>query len=367
MKRLSERSDLSTVSVREAESGFTLIEVIVIVGIIGVLMSLLLPAVQSARESARGAACQNQLRQIAIASQSHIEAQGFLPSGGWSGSFLADPRRGYGSGQPGGWAFSILEYCELAALRERAAADPIDSIPLGEGLQYLFQSAPPVFYCPSRRAARAYPFKRAGNGGWSLSVGQQALLLPAVTKSDYAANSGDALYSAAESFSNLPSMWVPANYDALQTRLEWTDTSNERSRFFQSGISFYRSEVRPKDITDGLSLTYLVGEKFMHPRGYEDINELNDVELMGDNQSVWVGYEWDNHRVAWNFSSKWGPEDYQPRLDAEEPGVANIFAFGSSHPGGFYMAFCDGSVQRISYDIHFETHRRQANRIDRGL
>ena len=73
-----------------------------------------------------------------------------------------------------------------------------------------------IFYCPSRRQAQAYPFKRAGNGPWSLHAGKGVLQLAAVTKCDYAVNSGDAIYNAAEPFSDEQSMWVPASYESLK-------------------------------------------------------------------------------------------------------------------------------------------------------
>jgi len=61
-------------------------------------------------------------------------------------------------------------------------------------------------------------------------------------------------------------MWVPADYDALkQGPPEWTDTTERESRFFQTGVVYYRSEVRPAQVVDGLSKTYLYGEKFLSP------------------------------------------------------------------------------------------------------
>jgi prepilin-type processing-associated H-X9-DG protein len=342
----------------------TLVELLIVIAIIGLLIQLTLPAIQASRERARKTQCQNHLKQLAIATQLHVDAHKFFPSGGWSGAFLADPHRGYGRDQPGGWLFSLLEFIEESALRS-AAGDRLEDFPLGAGLTALYQSAPPIFYCPSRREARPYPFKRDGNGRWSLSVAQGVLLLPHVTKSDYAANSGDALYSAAELFSHQPQMWVPADYDALETEpQEWTPTSDPNSPYFQTGVVYYRSEVRPAQIVDGLSKTYLCGEKFLAPEFYEDVNGSDAIGMMGDNQSAWAGYEWDNHRVAWNPSFTWAPEQYQPQQDSPNLGGPGIVAFGSAHPGSLYMAFCDGSVRPVEYEIDRDVHRQQANRLD---
>lgn len=346
-------------------TAFTLVELLIVIAIIGVLIQLLLPAVQASRERARKAQCQNHLKQIALATQMHVNTHEFFPSGGWSGGYLADPHRGYGRKQPGGWLFSVLEYMEESTLRTAAKSGRLEDFPLGAGLESLYQSAPPVFYCPSRREARPYPFKRGGTGGWIPSVAQGVLLLSSVTKSDYAANSGDALYSAAKSLKVDLELWVPANYDSLKTDPpEWTRTADEDSPFFQAGVVYYRSQVRAAQILDGLSKTYLCGEKFMSPDIYDDVNQSEAIGMEGDNQSAWVGFEWDNHRVAWNPLSRWSPEDYQPQQDAPISGAAGVFAFGSPHPGSLNMAFCDGSVRELSYEVDRDTHRYSANRLD---
>jgi prepilin-type processing-associated H-X9-DG protein len=343
----------------------TLVELLVVIAIIGVLMMLMLSAVQASRERARKTICLNHLKQLAAATQLHVDAHGFFPSGGWSGHYLADPQRGYGRDQPGGWLFGVLEYLEESSLRTAAAVHKLDDFPLGDGLKSLFTSAPSIFYCPSRREARPYPFKQDGNGRWSLNIAHQVLLLPHVTKSDYAANSGDSLYSAAALFSHQPAMWVPANYVALEIApAEWTVTSDPTTEFFQTGISYYRSEVRPSHVLDGLSKTYLCGEKFLPTTVYYDVNETNANGMLGDNQSAWVGYEWDNHRVAWNPASTWDPEQYQPQQDSSNLGAPGIFAFGSAHSSSLNMAYCDGSVQTVDYEIDRDVHRRQANRLD---
>ena len=160
-------------------------------------------------------------------------------------------------------------------------------------------------------------------------------------------------------------MSAPADYDALKTKTPaWTTTTDRQTPFFQTGISYYRSEVRPAQVLDGLSKTYLCGEKFLSSRLYDDVNVTEDIAMMGDNQSAWCGYEWDNHRVASSPSSPWPADDYRPQQDSPAFGAAGCFAFGSAHPGSLNMAFCDGSVREIAYDIDALVHRHQANRLD---
>jgi prepilin-type processing-associated H-X9-DG protein len=159
-------------------------------------------------------------------------------------------------------------------------------------------------------------------------------------------------------------------YAQINSNPQWTETNEPnvargggQNRFYQTGVIYYRSEISHKRITDGSSNTYLVGEKFLSPDIYETLPTAGNGRF-GDNQAVWCGFEWDNHRIAWHPESAFQPEDYQPRQDVAGVDNPNIYAFGSAHAGAMNMAMCDGSVQSLSYDIDRDTHRFLANRLD---
>ena len=337
----------------KSAGGFTLVELLVVIAIIGILVALLLPAVQAAREAARRAQCVNQLKQIGLGCLLHNDTHGYLPSGGWGRWYTADPNRGYGPGQPGSWQYNILEYVEEGALRELGNGNSLSSPEFQQASVALHESSPGLFYCPTRRAVRAY------GHSWGAMREQSwiASRVIAVTKSDYAANSGDSLQHSGDNLN------VPSDYSDADSGFQWSNTNDDSTSAYQTGVMYYRSKVKLAQITDGTSNTYLVGEKYLDPDRYE-YNGTAASRTFGDNQSAWVGYEWDNHRVAWNPNPLFRlPQDrYQP--EADRPGKDNYFNFGSAHSGGYNSSRCDGSVSFISYDISPLVHRGNANRLD---
>ena len=348
--------------------GFTLVELLVVIAIIGILVALLLPAVQAAREAARRNQCQNGVKNIALGCLLHEDTNKFLPSGGWGRYWTGDPNRGYGKNQPGSWLFSILPYIEEGAVHDLAAGQTAGTASYKTAIEKTNQSPIGLFQCPTRRTARPYL------SAWSTTASDLPNLdvlskSSGVTKSDYAANSGDSQLWSGDTGNGWSS---PLSY-AAAAATAWTDTSCTATssiglptnKFCQSGVIYFRSELKISRITDGTTNTYLVGEKYLFPDAYDGIPAAAALPgfTYGDNQGAFSGYEWDNHRVAFRPGVSAGSaEDYQPRQD--RPGYDNYSAFGSAHTGGLNMAMCDGSVHFLSYDIDSTTHRNLANRMD---
>jgi prepilin-type N-terminal cleavage/methylation domain-containing protein/prepilin-type processing-associated H-X9-DG protein len=141
-------------------AGFTLIELLVVIAIIGVLVALLVPAVQKVRESANRAQCQNNLKQLALAFHSHHGALGYFPTGGWDWSSTPTYYNGVplvGAQQEAGWGFQILPYIEGDNVWKGGGATTDD------GRIRVARGTPnPLFFCPTRRAPQTVVFQDPG-------------------------------------------------------------------------------------------------------------------------------------------------------------------------------------------------------------
>ncbi|MEZ6097918.1 MAG: DUF1559 domain-containing protein [Pirellulaceae bacterium] len=312
-------------------TGFTLVELLVVIAIIGMLVALLLPAVQAAREAARRAQCMNNLRQVALACVMHTDTHGFFPSGGWGWHWVGDPDQGFGEDQPGGWVYDIFPYLEEGALRELGSgmADAQKRVAMTQ----MVQSPVTVMNCPSRRAASTFPMWQGTYAMKNTSPIADGL----VARSDYAANGGSVYGNSGAGPGNI----------AAAARFNWQDTSA------LTGICFERSEIGMKRVTDGLSKTYLVGEKYIRADRYQE----NDPP--GDNLPMTVGYDTDTTRhTSWTRTG----DPLPPQQD--RVGLSAIESFGGPHPGGVIMAFCDGSLQSIAFDVDVNVHRYYGDRDD---
>ncbi len=335
--------------------GFTLVELLVVIAIIGVLIALLLPAVQAARESARRTQCSNQLRQLALSFQNHHDTFGHLPTGGWSWQCLGDPDKGFGKEQPGGWMFNILPFIEQSNLRELGSGST--GADKTAATRQRVESPFEGMNCPSRRSTNVYEFEGSGKTFWDSDP------FTVCSKTDYAVNAGDMLatelfgYPLSESDYNDPGYnWQ--NYGTnLYSHFNVVNFGIEE-RNVPTGVVFGRSEISFRRIEDGTTNTYLVGEKYMSTDHYEDGLDS------GDNEPAFSGNNNDTMRTTSAIRTLGRKYELTP----DQPGDSSVddrqFLFGSTHTSGFNMAMCDASVQFVSFDVDPETHRARGHRYD---
>ncbi len=293
--------------------GFTLVELLVVITIIGILIALLLPAVQAAREAARRMQCSNHLKQIALAFHNYHEAHGVFPDAGKDkddgvpGDDDYDRCGGCCGAHwynRGDWNFfyQIMPYIEQENLYNETSYTTIYRTPIA------------TYYCPTRRRPARYPTDSGTD----------------TARADYAGCSGD------------------RNINFGNVRSNGTIVV----RVCDPPVGF--AEIR-----DGSSNTLLLGEK--------QTNVANFGKSGGDNESyVNSGVDQDHVRniKPLNSAKTAGP----PAPDSEHPGETASpkwsQRFGSSHPGIFNVAIADGSVRSFSYAIEFETFRRICVRND---
>jgi prepilin-type N-terminal cleavage/methylation domain-containing protein/prepilin-type processing-associated H-X9-DG protein len=321
----------------QKSAGFTLVELLVVITIIGILIALLLPAVQAAREAARRMQCTNNLKQLGLACLSHEQTFGFLPTGGWGVWVLGAPDRGAGKTQPGGWVYSILPYIEQDAIRQQGAGLADTSAAQAQ----LDRSLIGAMNCPTRRSTQLF----AHIGGGSSQA-----------RSDYAANAGD-IGIGTGSVTYFGPQTV-ATVD--QGKWDWSGIPA------MTGVSFARSEVTMADVSDGTSVTYCLGEKNVNPDYYFTGQDY------GDDSSMFSGQQDDTYRLGAASVAGSNPLRYTylppvpdtPGVVATSTSFGYSTSFGSAHTGGCNFCFCDGSVRTISYSIDQEIHRRFCNRHD---
>ncbi len=279
--------------------GFTLVEVLVVIAIIGILVAFLLPAVQAAREAARRMQCQNNLKQIGVAIQNHHDTRKAFPMGRnrWDQFAVS-------------WAFFLLPYMEETAVYNSWDPNAKSFDPQND---QTMRTPIETYACPSRRKAAAdRNFDNNDSPPPADAVG-------VATLSDYAANAGTKLMTGM--VGDDKSATVFGGYSRLE-----------------AGPIFSGSHISARQVEDGLSHTIAVGERHLPPVPANTADDMKDFAI-GDTAAIPGDTPHTTFRCSEDGLAT-GLED----TDREK--------FGSSHAGGVVQCvFLDGHVRGLRPDI----------------
>lgn len=284
---------------RQRSRGFTLVELLVVIAIIGILVSLLLPAVQAAREAARRTSCFNHMKQIGLAAHNYHDTFKTLPSG-WLGHDPAT-RRPWPEGETGwGWASLLFPFIEQNNTAQNVVNYGLPVMhPANDAARVHYV---PVFRCPSDIQSTNRDFDLGTSGG--------SLVKLAV-----------------------------ANYVGMFGTQELEDCIGQPVGFtcLGDGVFQHQHGLRFADIIDGLSNTYLAGER------------SSRIE-----HSTWVGAIPGGDEALERFL---GIADHAPNSEG-----IHLDDLMSQHPGGTNFLLADGSVRLIAETIDLNVYRAQATR-----
>ncbi|QDU25391.1 putative major pilin subunit [Anatilimnocola aggregata] len=303
------------------QRAFTLVELLVVIAIIGVLVALLLPAVQAAREAARRMKCQNNLKQISLAWHNYHDTFQTLPPGCLHGNGLS-------------WAVFILPFVEQKPLYEKFTFSAGDYNSPSATKNHLAMNKVAFYLCPS-------------------SVAQKMMLGSPnnVNPSDMITNpagypAGDYPPHTIHYFGNMGPLGASVGGGTYEQR--GTATHGYISK---EGVCASSDSTIPpyklRDIQDGTAFTFMLGENSRHDQKY------------GSRFRSWVrGCATLNDEVC-------GCRNYVNGINVPTPAVStqfNSIAMASHHPGVTNFGMCDGSIRSVSENIDLGVYKSTSSR-----
>ena len=335
------------------QKGFTLVELLVVIAIIGILIGMLLPAVQQVREAARRTQCLNNMRQLALGSLNYESTHMHLPSAGVEGNSLEVTvagikgyKQSYLPTENMGWGYQILAFVEQGNMQQLRS-------PAMGLLSELTENAVPLFSCPSR--------------------GQRTLnFLGDVTPvGDYAGYLTSWGFDSDSEFADLNLVstdwtefeWEPEK-DPRAGELDgsiWNGAIAKRGHSDNSSGTWKLQDFGKVNIefADGTSNTILYAEKSAGAKTSYQPAVNPEWEHWWDQRGIIYGADWPTMRG-------WGdgllPDSLERTLNFQ--GLAPEMSFGSAHPGAVNAVLTDGSTHAISMDTEKLEFFKLGNRMD---
>jgi prepilin-type N-terminal cleavage/methylation domain-containing protein len=319
--------ELPVVSKRKRE-GFTLVELLVVIAIIGILVALLLPAVQAAREAARRTQCMNRIKQIDLACLNYESAYKFFPSATIT---LPDPLVPGSPAAYWGYIVQVLPYMEETSLASR-----IDMKTFWQdepNFTLLYGTEVPQFRCPTHQDQDITYVDNSGSSGTQE--------LPTNLRTHYMAVLGASIGCVSTPFTP----WPDNTYVPLSTQCGSGGgvAGNGVITLKSSGTQFFPSKTKVREIGDGTSHTFLIGE-ISWDCGPQRIWPIGSAT--GKTTGALYSFHYSAKNVRYPLNTAYRAAQGQAAVYEN-----NDMSFGSNHSGGCFFAMCDGSVQFIRDDI----------------